>query len=486
MRPQHLFIAGLILFHFLFWQEGIGLNWTFFTLFAVLSVRPMKLPNQREWLYLLPFIAANTGLLFFHTLFSIAAVFLTFVTYLGFIANQQYSVFENFANSSLSFLFQIRSTRESRAALPQTQRRWARVFTIAIVPVSLFALFYTLFLAGNPIFKDYSDRGFTQVASVFDGVNGFWVLFMLLGVVLVNWALLSRRTPFVRIHSKRRLERIRKSRRPFFGTLDLKREYQAAVILFTLLNILFLVVNFIDVKWVWFQFYVQENFNLKEFVHEGVGWLIFTTLLSAGILLFYFRRNLNFYPGNNRLKQLATLWVIQNLILSISVAIRTFHYIHFHGLAPLRIGVLLFVSLIIVCFIFVGLKINNANTTGWVTKWVSGYAMTLLGFGALVPWNHWIAEHNLAHEIRNEVDVDYYLELGPELYPTLYANLDRIGEQIEAHQSNDTRWVQYSSVEEFKNHLDHLSDRYIQEYESVSFMSWNLAGQRAYSELKKM
>src|SRR5436190_305225 len=128
----------------------------------------------------------------------------------------------------------------------------------------------------------------------------------------------------------------------------LERERRMGMVLLVVVNALLLVVNVIDISWVWFDFEVPENFSLKQFVHEGTWMLIISILLSILILLHLFRGNLNFYRRTHALKLLASLWIGQNFILGISVFLRNYHYIGFHGLAYKRIGVIVFLALVLV------------------------------------------------------------------------------------------------------------------------------------------
>lgn len=138
-------------------------------------------------------------------------------------------------------------------------------------------------------------------------------------------------------------------RRPDFRlkttkALNLRKEYLVAV--FGLVNTLLLVVNATDVRWLWFGFEPAPGFDLAQFVHEGTYVLIFSILLVVGIVLWFFRRNLNFYaPGLRVLRWGATVWVLQNGVLAVSVGLRNYYYILNSGIAHKRIGVCFFLLL---------------------------------------------------------------------------------------------------------------------------------------------
>lgn len=478
------FFAGLCVFHLLFWQENLGINLVIFTLSALLILRKLEPLEPREWLYLGPYIASTIGAVFIHTAFSIVGLFLTSITYFGYLANREYSVVENFTNSVISF-FTLRDWEISipeRYGLTLRPLPYKRSLSVILIPLVIFVVFYTFFVQANPVFQNLHQRSLAQFASFFDSIDRVWMMFMILGIFIVRWTMLSSRPSFLRFNPSDFLSRKMKRRRGSMS--DLKKEYYTALLVFGSLNLLFLVVNFIDVNWVWFGFSVSEQFSLKAFVYKGVGWLIAITLISAAMLLYYFRGSLNFYPKNGWLKRLAIIWTIQNIILSISVSIRTFYYIQFHGLAPLRIGVLMFTLTITVALISVIFKITNTRTTAWVTRFTSSFAIGLLGVCTLIPWNSWIANHNLNHEMSNEIDLDYYLQLGPQAYPILYANLDKIEAQYEAHSSNTVNWLSHD-YGSFKKTLDQRTIQFLWDHElHDSWQSWTYADQRAYQKLK--
>ena len=195
----------------------------------------------------------------------------------------------------------------------------------------------------NPVFEG-------MVKSFFDSIEAFFewffenievALFMtfLFGFLISNYFFLGK--PFTSItkedeNSSDNLSRKRKKSISKFKNTALKTEYTSAIILFTLLNILILIINLIDIWWVWFNFEWEGEY-LKQFVHEGTYLLILSIIISLAISIYYFRGNINFLKNNTLLKYLAFAWLAQNAILTISVGIRNFWYINYFSLAYLRI-----------------------------------------------------------------------------------------------------------------------------------------------------
>ena len=216
-------------------------------------------------------------------------------------------------------------------------------------------------------------------------------------------------------------------RRPDFRfkatkTLDLRKEFIAAIAVFGLVNVLLLVVNVIDIRWLWFGFVPAPGFDLAQFVHEGTYVLIFSILLAMGIVLWFFRRNLNFYPAKlSWLRWGATVWVLQNALLAISVGLRNYYYILHSGLAYKRIGVCFFLLLTFFGLVTVLLKIWQRRSAYSLVRLNSLAAYAVLLLLAAGNWEVWMARYNLQPRFRS-IDIGFLLEMPGRALPTLLAH----------------------------------------------------------------
>jgi hypothetical protein len=250
-----------------------------------------------------------------------------------------------------------------------------------------------------------------------------------------------------------------------------------------MVNALLLAENFIDIKWLWFGFSLPEEFSLKHYVREGTGFLIISILLSMGLLLHYFMRNQNFYPKNQLLKWLSYLWIAQNIILSFSVYMRNSHYIDFHGLAYKRIGVDVFVILTIIGLITLYYKIRKIKSAYFLVR-INTWALYIMIVAlSCFNWDVKIAEYNLAHWNKGEIDVDFYLQLSDKALPVIYANLDKVKSQIETHKNNKVRWITYLDYDVFMIALENKKNKFLDKYKEHSWLSFNLPARNAYNAL---
>ena len=482
-----IYILLLVIYSVLFWQEGLGLNLLLFSFLSIGYLRiPLKISFRKdEVLILLSLIMASVGVLLFHSAFSIVVYFVAFICYLAYLQAGRYSILEAFVNSFISF-FSLRTPLLPDPVFKKSAPKLAYLYVrIAFLPLVVFFVFFMLFMGGNQIFRNWSHEVFGGFFRLLDQLDMTYFFFLLLGLLILRGLFKEGRKPFLKLSKTNLL--LRGERKPASGqfkTLSLKKEYLSAFLLFVMLNLLLLVVNFIDIKWVWFQFYLSESFSLKEFVHEGVGYLIFSLLLSVSLVFYYFRANLNFYPKSRWLKFLAQLWLLQNAVLAFSVARRTLYYVGFHGLANRRLAVFVLISVILVSLGLLVYKLASNRNNSFVFKQGSAFVMLFFALLSLVNWDQKVAKYNIQHGQANEIDVVNYLNLSPRVFPYLYANLDRIAYQIERHQENEVRWVNVNSIEEFEERLNIKKDLFLAREKNQSWRSWNYADAQALQNLK--
>ena len=488
MRPLLNFVAFLTAFHYLFWHESLGINLFLFGL-AILGysfvTRKIKTLNFNNIFLIVLSIAGGIAVMLINTAFSKVMFFITVISTHLSLQTSSASIMEFFVNGVLNVFSFRQGLIPAWSRNPNRKRSTAALYMrIGIIPLLFFIFYFIMFSQGNSIFGDMTIDFLNAIGRFLDDIFSLpYLLFMGLGIVIIRWMTRTKWFGLFHVAASNILNRKKFPKKQFKG-MDLKFEYLTALLVFALLNGLFLVVNVIDVKWVWFQFDISEVHSLKEFVHEGVGWLIFTLLVSIGVILYYFRGNLNFYPKSRVLKGLAYAWIAQNMVLAISVILRTFYYVQYHGIASKRIGVFLFLLMVLFGLLSLYHKIRSGKNFAYVVKVNSLFIVGLLGVSSLMPWNIITANINLNHNVVHQIDVDNYLDLDPQVYPLIYENLDKIEVQIKNHQSNNVRWIHYENLEQFENMLEQRSRSYLNDKKGTSIASWSLADQRAIASLE--
>ncbi len=442
---------GALLFNYLFWLQGSGVNVLVFTVFVLgvqLAVWPAHAAARRSGRVLVA-AAGSLGCAVAVAVFGSGAAALgcwaSLAVLLGF-ANQPQLRLVLFAGlTGLGSAVQaggrvVRGLRLPSGTGSTGLRRSWFYGRLAGAPLVLLALFHLLFVAANPRYNRWSSRVLTVLgewlAQLWPEVSLAHVLFFGAGFLLVAGFVVAVPVHFWADSEGRFGEFVRRQRnrvaslavrqpdfRPrHFRALDLRKEWLVALAVCGLLNGLLLVVNAIDVQWLWFGFEPAPGFDLTQFVHEGTWVLIFSILLAMGIVLWYFRRNLNFYaPGLRSLRWLATAWVLQNAVLAVSVGLRNYYYIRACGLAYKRIGVMFFLLLVLFGLGTVLLKIwqrRSAFSLVRLNAWAAYAVLLVLAAG---NWEVWMTHYNLQPRFRT-VDVGFLLAMPDRVLPTLLAH----------------------------------------------------------------
>ncbi len=142
-----------------------------------------------------------------------------------------------------------------------------------------------------------------------------------------------------------------------------------------------------------------ENFYYAGYAHRGAFWLTVALGLATFTLSFLFRRSTFLDPRFGRLKRLAYVWSVENLLLSIAVYNRLFIYIEFNGLTRMRVIGLLGVSCVLAGFVLVVVKLWQRQGFVWLIHrqlWIPWIAIVLY---AVLPVD-WIVHTYNASQIQ--------------------------------------------------------------------------------------
>ena len=230
-------------------------------------------------------------------------------------------------------------------------------------------------------------------------------------------------------------------------------------------GILFLV-NITDLRYVWIEYEDTTPQMLSKYVHEGTYLLILAIILAMIVVLYFFRKNLNFSPENDTLKQLTYLWIIQNSVLAFSVGMRNFHYINEYGLAYKRLGVIWFLLLTLTGLFSMHQKIQAKKNTNYLF-YVNGWALyaSLILF-SLINWDIAITKYNISKADKHGLDV-YFLteELSDKNLYILLENELLLKEKGQDFNKTNER-------------LKKKQKDFIRKIESRTWRSWNWADRR--------
>ncbi|MCR9171051.1 MAG: DUF4173 domain-containing protein [bacterium] len=484
-----LLLTGGILFNLLFWEENMGINLLLFSTFLIaigLMTQGILFASKGIWVSIAGVLLTGIMVVYHHSLAARIIHIISLIVFTGFLCEPQLKAVFNAILASLLNVIDLPKhvtleLFQGGSNNVKFQRRW-RWIKLIVIPIAAFWLFYIIFYASNPVFSELSDRFWGSIGdffmTIFKDFSLFWMIQFIVGMSIVGLIVLRSKSNRVQLLEDKfgdTIVRRRSKKESIFRLrkltmISLLNEYKSALLLVGSINALLLVVNAIDIHWIWFNFEYNGTANLSQLVHEGTYLLILSILLSMGILLYFFRRNINFLPENIWLRRLSNAWIIQNAILMISVVIRNYHYMYHFGLAYKRIGVMFFLTAVIIGLITLYIKINKKKTSFYLLRVNSWAVYFLLLILSSVNWDMVIVRHNIEYTHEKNLDVSFLLSLSDKTLPVIHKNRAKLN----LGRDHNYRPITY------EQQLDDRIEDFNRMYKNLSWKSWNYHDQKAH------
>lgn len=125
---------------------------------------------------------------------------------------------------------------------------------------------------------------------------------------------------------------------------------------------------------------------------------------------------------------MAYIWMGFNALLVVSVAVRTFYYIEFFGLAYKRIGVLFFLLACLVGLCTLVYKVYKVRSTYFVVRINSVVAYCILLAICTINWDSVIAKHNFNHYKTAFIHLPFMSELSDKALPYLQLTEEQVAD----------------------------------------------------------
>lgn len=430
-----------------------------------------------------------------HSVFSYFLNFIVLFVFIGFLIYPQTKSLLNAFGQSFSNISQAQiQFFKGLAGLKLKNRKIGNYiwrFRIFLLPLLIINFFVFIYRISNPVFDELVGDAILSLQDKWDYLFedfDFLIIITFIICLLISVFMVIRTSNKQLINmdlsASEELIRTRLKSRKQFRMNALKNEYRSGVFLLIILNAVLLILNVIDVNWVWFGFEWEGQY-LKQFVHEGTYLLILSILTSVVVVLYYFRDNLNFYEQNRMLKVLSYLWLIQNGVLAISVGIRNFWYIHHFALAYKRIGVIIFLVMTIYGLSTVFIKLWRRKSSFYLFKVNSYSILVILMISSTLNWDIIIARYNFNNATKSFLHLDYLSTLSDKALPHLNVSLSEL-KRIEFIQKEKFPFEEkFMTPEDYFKKIESRKAIFKERWESKGFLSWNWPEYRAYRMLFK-
>jgi hypothetical protein len=301
------------------------------------------------------------------------------------------------------------SLKKKRKLSPKVLNRLKGGFAATL----LLLVFTLLYRNANPVFNGIIEKINLEFISL------PWLFFTLMGYVIFLHLLrpfhpkqivafdlrqgnsLEKPSDLVLIASKKKLE----------------SQHILGSMVFLALNLLLVFFLATDIIYL-FQQNEITNAGYSESVHKGVYALMFSIVCAILLILYFFRGNLNFFQGNQRIKTLTYVWIGLNVILIAFTSYKNYAYVEALGLTYKRIGVFVYLLLTLTGLVTAYIKVAEIKNFLYLARTNFATLFTFLIISATIPWNRTITWYNLKNI--ESPDMLYLLDLGYNTSPQLY------------------------------------------------------------------
>lgn len=419
-KNDYLLLLATSAYSFLFYQQNAGVNFLLFNLIfiSLLLVRNKNLLYFKTWRWATLLSIVSAVCVYIHSSgLSVLANMLSLILLSGLSFNPFSSTLFAFMFGLYSIITSliymiIDSVNRSQSNVKTENNSKGYKIMSGFIVMFLALLFFIMYKAANPLFAEN-----TKWIN-FDFLSFGWIAFTIGGFIIV-YALFYHKSiaPIEKWENNLNTNNS-------IANINLKpKQYEAeqfaGMLLFVLLNLMLLVLNVGDINTLYFLGNLPKGITNSDFVHNGVGVMIFSIIVATALIMFLFRKDFNGVRYSRLFKVLAIIWIIQNLIMLSSTSVRNQMYIHSYDLTYKRIGVFVWLCLASIGLVIMFFKLNNNRSIWYLVKTNVTVWFTCLVFGACFNWDKIITHYNLQNKPYSQVDFSYLFSLSEANIPQL-------------------------------------------------------------------
>lgn len=488
-----MLLGGALLFDLLFWEKLIGVNALVFTILLLIYavVRDFSsLKHRKTLITALGTLTMAILVVTHNSMTAYTALFISFPIFAGFYFQPQLrsaaaAIPTGYLNIVLAPITGVRRTLEIKHVSKRTSVIW-NVIRLFVIPLIVCFIFYWIYKIANPAFDELSNRFFQNisdyVARFFDSFSIGRCIFILFGMTIISGILINSNIRVLMLWENKSQDSLEVSPLEAVETgtprlVSLSDEYKISLILLVLMNALILVVNLVDINWLWFGYEFKDAAALSQLVHNGTYLLIMSILMSIGIMVFIFRGSMNYIERSKLLRWLSYAWIFQNTVMVISVAVRNYHYMHYYGLAYKRIGVFVFLGLTLFGLGILIFKIQKRKSLYFLFRTFSWAVYTTMILISFFNWDIIIAKHNTTHQSLENRDLWFLLNLSDK---TLH-----IIAQHDEILDRSPKSSFYPSISKERELFNYKVKEFMERKRTESWQEWNYPEQVTYNYFLK-
>ncbi|MBL7890431.1 MAG: DUF4173 domain-containing protein [Bacteroidia bacterium] len=494
-KNDWLLLLSVILYSILFYDQSAGINFLLFsvTLVSFLLIRDQTLIRNKVWIGVaLGTLTSGVMVFWYGSALALWGNILSLLILAVVSIDARVSFFSSIIisfvtiSTSAVFMFIDWSKRKSEKIEGVYRRPFYVKLLLIVLPLLIGILFFFFYQNSNPLFKD-----FTKDINL-DFISIPWIFFTISGLLLLYGFFYNKiMSSIMNWDAQAPLELTREmvQENSFWNKLmRIENEFLSGMILFSILNCLLLIVNVLDLNYLWFDGKLPEGITHKQFVHNGVGVLITSIIIAILIILFYFRGGINFYEKNKWIRWMTYIWIVQNLFMLFSTGYRNNLYIEESGLSYKKIGVYVYLLLTFIGLCTTFYKVYKLRTNWYLFKINGVFYYYILIVSALPNWDVLITDFNIRKHTEGKKDLEKYLllDLSYKNLPQLYSLPDSTKNKEDLKARDYYNFLRGSSYTNFRKDLDKKYYNFMKDHYELDWQSWCLEKERTYTDLLKM
>jgi len=478
-RNDWILAFSVLLYSLLFYNQTAGINFFIFNLALImfLYVKDKKTAKNFDWsLAALGCLLSSVCVTIHGNALAVTANIISLSLLSSLSVDARTSVVISLLHSVYSYVstpvFVVIDYYEKRALKEANTTTRKRSWLLIVVPIVITLVFFFIYRSSSTLFDALASK------INLDFISWDWIVFTSLGFFLIYGFFYQKRIDGLNSldNASDNLSGTNLKPSIFFGKeLSMVDENFSATLLFVLLNVLLLIVNGLDINFMFGGSKLPLGVTHKQFVHQGTDMLITSIIIAIALILFYFRGALNFYEKNKTVKTLASLWVIQNAFMLFSTACRNYSYIDEYGLTYKRIGVYVYLLLTLVGLATTLIKIQRAKSNMYLFRkngWIFYMLLIILAFP---DWSRIVTCYNVKHI--KDVDADYLLSLSDAAIPNILPYIEN--RPAESELTLDSLYRRRRIDENYCVRLYHILDN----HEFTDPRSWCYDDMKVYNEV---
>lgn len=419
-KNDYLLLTATGAYSFLFYLQNAGINFFLFNLMflSILLLRNKGLLKSKKWCWAAAMCLISSACIFIHSsALSIVANVFSLILIAGVSFNTLTSalfslMFSGFSLASSVVFMVIDATKRTQVKPGETENKNGHKVFAGVIVLFLTLLFFVMYKSANPLFAEN-----TKWINL-DFLSFQWIAFTIGGFILMYGLFYHQTISFIE-GWENNLSLYSTAATSILNLKQIEAERFAGVLLFMMLNLMLLVLNLGDINTLYFLGSLPKGISHSDFVHNGVGVIIFSIVIATALILYLFRRDFKEVRQNALFKALAYVWIFQNILMLSSTMVRNQMYIHTFDFSYKRIGVYVWLILAVVGLVIMFLKLKQERSNWYLIKTNVAVWFSVLTLSSCFNWDKIITNYNLHNKPLSQVDFSYLFSLSEANIPEL-------------------------------------------------------------------